>query len=60
MSINNNQLPNPSEEQDNNEEEKKPDKMVHYKMYLMMRSAISTKDYEGLTAEERAYWNSAF
>ncbi len=40
MSTNNNQPPTPSEEQDKKEEETKPDKFVHYKMYLRMRGFI--------------------
>jgi hypothetical protein len=60
MSTNNNKSPNPSDEPDKKEEQTKPDKMVHYKMYLNIRIAISTKGYEGLTPEERTYWNSVF
>lgn len=29
-------------------------------LYQRMRSALVTKGYEGLTDEERAYWNSVY
>ena len=50
---------------DNNEnqEEKKEDKPVKVSPMILhqrMLSAMVKKGYEGLTDEERAYWNSAY
>ena len=46
------------------EEDKKSIEKSHYaismSLYQRMRSALVTKGYEGLTDEERAYWNSVY
>lgn len=62
MKIQENELPlSPEERKD--EEKKNVEKSTYassMSLYQRMRSALVTKGYEGLTDEERAYWNSVY
>ena len=60
MSINNDQSPIPSEEQDKKEGEPKQDASAKFLLHQRMLSAMVNKGYAGLTTEERAYWNSVY
>lgn len=57
-----NKLPlSPDERKD--EEKKNVEKSTYassMSLYQRMRSALVTKGYEGLTDDERAYWNSVY
>lgn len=62
MKIQENELPlSPDERKD--EEKKNVEKSTYassMSLYQRMRSALVTKGYEGLTDDERAYWNSVY
>ncbi len=60
MSINNNQLPNSSEEEDIKEGDPKQDASAKFLLHQRMLSAMVKKGYAGLTPEERVYWNSIY
>ena len=57
-----NKLPlSPDERKD--QEKKNLEKLKYassMSLYQRMRSALVTKGYEGLTDDERAYWNSVY
>ena len=62
MTTQENELPlEPVKRQD--EEKKSKEKSTYaisMSLYQRMRSALVIKGYEGLTDEERAYWNSVY
>ena len=60
MSINNNQLPNSSEEEDIKEGDPKQDASAKFLLHQRMLSAMVKKGYAELKPEERAYWNSVY
>ena len=62
MSTQENELPLEPEKVLDKEQKKieKPKYANSMSLYQRMRSALVTKGYEGLTDEERAYWNSVY
>lgn len=62
MSTQENKLPLEPEKVLDEEEKniEKPKYANSMSLYQHMRSALVTKGYEGLTNEERAYWNSVY
>ncbi len=62
MSTQENELPLEQEKVLDEEQKKieKPKYASSMSLYQRMRSALATKGYEGLTDDERAYWNSVY
>ena len=62
MTTQENELPLEQEERQNEDKKsiEKSTYAISMSLYQRMRSALVVKGYEGLTDEERAYWNSVY